>query len=235
MEKETRRGFDPADAEGFSPEALSRLRTAADEYAWLLNRGYGAEGACAFVGNRHLLTRRQRLCLSKAVCPREQAAARKAREFLQCPLPPDAVLSVDGFNVIITAEVALSGSPVILCMDGAFRDLAGLRGSYRIIDKTAAAVSLLLDELEALRPKRTDVYLDAPVSNSGRLRELIAGMAGERGAPVTAQAIGGVDGELKKLPLVATSDAAVMDRCGGWLNLAARIIRRVQGRWEILL
>lgn len=50
---------------------------------------------------------------------------------------------IDGFNTVITLEVALSGSPVFYCRDGALRDLAGLRGTYRVIDKTQEAIELL--------------------------------------------------------------------------------------------
>ena len=40
----------------------------------------------------------------------------------------DNCLFIDGFNLIITLEVALSGSSVLLGKDQVLRDLAGLRG-----------------------------------------------------------------------------------------------------------
>ena len=52
-------------------------------------------------------------------------------------------------------------------MDSTIRDLAGLRGSYRIVDKTVRAVELLLARLEALEVKEALFYLDQQVSNSG--------------------------------------------------------------------
>jgi hypothetical protein len=54
---------------------------------------------------------------------------------------------IDGFNTFITLEVALSGSLVLQCADGTLRDLAGLHGSFRIVDKTVAAVDLVLKAL----------------------------------------------------------------------------------------
>lgn len=44
----------------------------------------------------------------------------------------------------ITLEAALSGSLLLAGMDGTIWDLAGLRGSYRIVDKTVKAIDLLL-------------------------------------------------------------------------------------------
>lgn len=64
-----------------------------------------------------------------------------------------------------------------MCMDGTYRDLAGLRGTYRLIDKTDAAIRLILSELQRLSVNRAVFWLDAPVSNSGRLKTRIAEIA----------------------------------------------------------
>ena len=58
----------------------------------------------------------------------------------------------DGFNLIITVEVALSGGLVLDCHDGTVRDLAGLRGSYHPVDETDGALDLIGRELGALAP-----------------------------------------------------------------------------------
>ena len=42
-------------------------------------------------------------------------------------------VNIDGFNIIITLEVLLCDSILFSCMDGTIRDLAALRGTYRII------------------------------------------------------------------------------------------------------
>ena len=55
---------------------------------------------------------------------------------------------IDGFNTIITLEVALSNSLIIKSMDETIRDLAGLRGTYSVIEKTEVAIKLILEGLE---------------------------------------------------------------------------------------
>lgn len=39
---------------------------------------------------------------------------------------------IDGFNTIITLEIALCQSLLLQCMDGTIRDLAGLRGTKAV-------------------------------------------------------------------------------------------------------
>ena len=74
---------------------------------------------------------------------------------------------IDGFNTIITLEIALCGSLLLECMDGTIRDLAGLRGTYRLVDETRKSVEIIADALETLKAQKAVFYLDAPVSNSG--------------------------------------------------------------------
>lgn len=45
--------------------------------------------------------------------------------------------------MIISIEVALSGGTLVIGSDGNIRDLAGLRGTYKIIDKTEEALNLI--------------------------------------------------------------------------------------------
>lgn len=68
-------------------------------------------------------------------------------------------LVFDRFNTIITLEVALSRSLLLAEMDGIIRDLAGLRGTYRIVDKTVRAVELLFAHLDELGVKKALFYL----------------------------------------------------------------------------
>ena len=81
---------------------------------------------------------------------------------------------IDGFNTIITLEVILNRSPVFLCMDGTIRDLAALRGTYRIIPETENASRIMYDMLQEAGVSKINILLDEPVSNSGRLKTLLA-------------------------------------------------------------
>lgn len=131
---------------------------------------------------------------------------------------------MDGFNTIITLEVALSGSLLLEGMDGTIRDLAGLRGSYRIVDKTVQAVELLLARPETLGVQRALFYLDQQVSNSGRLRALLLEQAENRAVEVQVELHPSVDGLLSCMERVVTADAIILDKCRSWYNLNRTLI-----------
>jgi len=217
MNKTTKRGFDPADGANFAPEAVIKMKKAAHEIRFLLNRGYSAEKVSTFVGNHYLFTGRQRMALIRSVSTDEQAAAR-TRKRLRAP-EPGAVLNFDGFNTIITLEVALSGSPIFDCMDGTVRDIAGLRGTYRLIDKTDPALSAIGRVLEKHKAKRANFYLDAPVSNSGRLGQRIREWFASASFETEVFVINQVDRVLCGLDHVVSHDSVILDHCGSWYNL----------------
>ena len=215
-----KRGYMPKDTVEFGPKATSKLNAAAQELAFLLDRGYDTKSASTFVGNHHLLSERQRLALARITSPR---AALEERERKRLQEAPEALV-LDGFNTIITLEVALSGSLLLGGMDGTIRDLAGLRGSYRIVDKTVRAVELLLGRMEALGVKDALFYLDKQVSNSGRLRALLLDKAAERSVQVQVELHPSVDGVLSRMENVVTTDAIILGKCGSWYNLNRELI-----------
>jgi hypothetical protein len=68
-------------------------------------------------------------------------------------------------------------------------------------------------------------YLDRPVSNSGRLRNLIETVARERGWSFEVQLVADPDRFLVEPgDPVATSDSGVLDRCQKWFNLTRFVV-----------
>ena len=208
-----RRGYVPQDSIEFGAKAAEQLNAAAQELVFLMDRGYDTKSTSTFVGNHHLLSERQRMALARIVSTASAVQRRKRKELIQAP----DYLVLDGFNTIITLEVALSGSLLLEGMDGTIRDLAGLRGSYRIVDKTIQAVELLIARFEKLGVKKALFYLEQQVSNSGCLRALLLGKANGRGVEVQAELHPSVDGQLSRMENVVTADAIF------WINAAVGI------------
>lgn len=232
MGETTKRGYSPDDQRDFTGLALETMEHAAEELYFLLNRGYPIKGASTFIGNHYLLSERQRVALARMVSAEKNIAARKIKQKHPENVAGNTV-NIDGFNEIITLEVALSGSPVLMCMDGTFRDLAGLRGTYRLIDKTNTAIQLIISELQKLFIKRAVFWLDAPVSNSGRLRTRIAEIAEEEQFEIEIQIVNNVDKILYGLPNVISSDSIILDHCTSWLNLNEGIFSSLSDIWII--
>src|SRR5262245_23884761 len=115
---ERHRGPHPEDPRLFSVAMLPLLRSAASEVVYLLSRDYPIDPVLAFVGGHHQLDARQRMALRRSACSPAQRASRLARRL---PLPEGAqgTLAIDGFNLIITLEVALSGGVLLRGADGA--------------------------------------------------------------------------------------------------------------------
>lgn len=112
-------------------------------------------------------------------------------------------------------------------MDGTVRDLAALRGTYRLIDKTDTAILLIGKILEKNKIDKVVFYLNASVSNSGRLKQRILELLNQFNFEVQVEVINNVDTVLEKVDNVITSDAIILDKCISWINLNLKIIEEI--------
>ncbi len=220
-----KRGFVPEDRRNFSKSALPVLQAASSDVCHLLNRGYGLSPTLTFVANHYQLSVRQRLAIMRSVCSTKQREQRKRKIVDPAALKGQTVW-IDGFNQIITLEVMACRSPLFLGMDGAVRDLAALRGTYRLIPETAWALRTLLRFLKSVDVGAAVILLDAPVSNSGRLRQAIFEANAAFGLDLAVPLIRGVDAELSGHNAVMTADSAVLDRCASWINFTGSLAQQ---------
>lgn len=211
-----KRGYVPKDEKNFSPAALETMKKASRHVCYLLDEGYDLKQATTFIGNHFSLSERQRLAIVRSVASRIQLQNRKEKEKNSLD---GAEVWIDGFNTVITLEVMFSGSLLFACMDGTIRDLAALRGTYKIIPETEHAVRTLLDMLKEMKVSSAHILLDEPVSNSGRLKTLIAEVG--EGCPfdLDIQILKAVDSTLWGKENVITSDSIILDHCINWFNL----------------
>ena len=185
---DARRGYEPEDDSNFSSEAVEILRNASRHVTYLINEGYNLKRSVIFAGDHYLLSKRQRLAVMRSVATEEQL---KERRYKLVPIGNlfGREVWIDGFNTIITLEVILNRSPVFLCMDGTIRDLAALRGTYRIIPETENASRIMYDMLQEAGVSKINILLDEPVSNSGRLKTLLAEVGEEYSPELDIQII----------------------------------------------
>ena len=225
---DARRGYVPEDERNFSPEVIEIMRTASRHIRYLLDEGYDLKQASTFVGNHFLLSERQRLAMVRSLASGKQLSERKKKL-----VPMDQLAGwevwIDGFNAIITLEVLVSKSVLFQCMDGTIRDLAALRGTYRLIPETDGAIRIMLDYMKNARAEKINILLDQPVSNSGRLKARIADIAEETGCSnLDIQILRDVDRTLYDKELVITSDSVILDHCRSWVNLTAECVKQME-------
>ena len=226
------RGPHPEDPALFGSAAETPLQAASADLAWLLDRGYAPNSSLKLVGDRYQLAARQRTAVARCTCSTQQRKGRLARQIGTAALAGQT-LWIDGYNVLTTVEAALAGAVILAAGDETFRDMASMHGSYRKVAETQPAIALIGETLAALNPRDVRWLLDKPVSNSGRLKQILLDMAAQRQWPWTVDLVADPDPLLAESPeIVATADSVILDRCGRWLNLARQVVEtRVADAW----
>jgi hypothetical protein len=225
-DKRTHRGAHPDDAQLFAPLTIGDLRLALADFSLLLSKGYADKSALKLVGDRFSLTERQRLAVMRAACSDRQLASRKIRQ-VNIAILAGKPIAIDGYNVLITIEAAMSGGIIFKGRDGCYRDLASIHGTYRKVTETIPAIELIGQFLAEVNVPQTLWLLDSPVSNSGRLKTLIRKLASENGWNWEVELVISPDPVLiKGEAIVASSDSVILDGCKKWVNLATEIIKR---------
>lgn len=224
-EHPSHRGSGPRDAALFGARQLPALRAATHDLCWLLDHGYAPRSALELVGNRHNLSSRQRMAVSRCACAADAAQHRRRRELAPADLR-GRELWLDGYNVLTVLESALAGGVVLLGRDGCYRDIAGIHRRYRKVHETNPALRMIGETVADWGVTLCQWWLDQPVSNSGRLKTLILEMAAAARWNMTAELAFNPDRRLwESGHVVASSDGIVLDRCQQWVNLAGQIIR----------
>ena len=186
------------------------------------------------VGDRHGLRERQRLAVSRAACSDQDRQRRKDHCVAVEQLRNQPVI-VDGFNLIITVEAALSKGPLFVGVDECIRDLSSVHGSYRSVQETDRAIAMIGEALQGFAASSVHWLLDRPVSNSGRLAARLADFAVRNNWSWDVQVVFNPDAAIAASPAVAiTSDSLVLDRVERWADLKSYLLaREVPDAWMI--
>jgi hypothetical protein len=218
------RGPHPEDGELFSASAVPRLAAAVGDLSWLLTRDYATPGALKLVGDRYGLNERQRTAAMRCACSDQALATRQVKQATAAGVSGQTLL-LDGYNILTTIEAALAGGVILHARDGCYRDMASMHGTYRKVEETSPAIRLIGGMLQQGRVGPCVWYLDSPVSNSGRLKGIIAGIAADEHWDWRIEIVQNPDPILSASgQIVATADSVILDRCTRWLNLAREIV-----------
>ncbi|MCJ7692675.1 MAG: DUF434 domain-containing protein [Sedimentisphaerales bacterium] len=223
-DKRSHRGPHPQDARLFATAAIEDLQNALADFSMLLTKGYADKSTLKLVGDKFSLTQRQRLAIMRSACSDQQLDLRKQRQVKVAGLAHKPLV-IDGYNVLITVEAAMSDAVVFKGRDGCCRDLAGIHGTYRKVTETIPAIELIGEFLKDKSVSQSLWLLDSPVSNSGRLKKLIGELAQKKGWKLDVELLPSPDAELIRTDnIIVSSDSVVLDGCKKWVNLAGAII-----------
>ena len=211
-----------------------RLRTAAGDFLYLLDRNYPRSACLQLVGNRYNLDALHRQVLHRGVFARKEAGERRDR-LVKIERLVDFKLLVDGHNVLITVESGLGGRLLIAANDGVIRDVAGVSHRYRISTLTHEAIDTIFQILQKYPPIETLFFLDEPIRQSGELAAALRSALKSWNLSGDAQAL--------KVPeirliggegVVASSDSSVLDGVQRGFDLAAAAMRFLPQRINLI-
>lgn len=229
--KNVRRGYVTDDEKRFNAQNMEKISFCAYETAFLLERGYPLRSAVTISSNHRLLDERQRNAMARMTACPCRLSLRRAHQLDH--LEAGCTVNIDAFNAVVIMETALSHSVLLKCMDGCIRDLSGLAGTYAIIKKTDQAIDLILKKLKEYEVYMAVFWIDAPVSNSGRLKTHIAERAEQLDFPIDLKMVRNADTELKKLDHVISGDSEIIEQCVSWYNLYPDLLKEVDDPWIV--
>lgn len=210
----------------------NKLKDAAHDLRFLLNRAYPKKNALNFVSNRYLLSKNERNYLSRAIFSDEVIKERSSK-IISTEEMENELLVVDGYNVLITMETICRGDygSLIWCDDGIIRDLNAVFGKYKFNEHTENALNYILSLIAPYNPLMVEFFYDKQVSFSGRLGKLTAELMEFHRIYGEAVLRENVDFEIIKLArtrnaVVLTSDGPIIDKVSKIMDLPSYTLKR---------
>lgn len=208
-----------------SEKQINKLRSAVQDMQYLLTREYPEKATSELVGNRYRLKTRQIQALRGASASEGQLHNRKLKELEVSDLAGKTVY-LDGFNVLILLESLLSEAYIFEGADGCFRDLSGVHGTYKRVNQTLRAVEAVAAFYHKNHIQKLVWIFDQPVSNSGRIKQIILEFAAEKNLNWEAELQYNPDKFLaESSEIIVSSDAWILDHCKKWFNLIGYLIK----------
>ncbi|MFY0674076.1 MAG: DUF434 domain-containing protein [Bacteroidia bacterium] len=199
------------------------IKNAVADLSFLLERHYAEKSALQLVGNRYKLNVRQQKAVQGMSASNSDLQIRKSKELKNIQ---GKTIVIDGFNLIIILESALSEAYIFKGLDGCYRDLSCVHGTYKKVKHTHKGLIMAGNTFTRLGVKEIIWYLDQPISNSGRLKMLLLEIADLNNYNWQVELVFNPDKVLAKSEhVVVSSDAWILNEAKQWFNLAPEILR----------
>lgn len=203
------------------------LVEATKDLRYLLSRGYNRDGAIRFIGDKCRVTLAERYVLMRCVFDKAEAENRR-RKLVPISDINGNVVSIDGYNLLITVESILAEKTVIQCDDSITRDISAVFGKHRITEGTMKALHMILEILKQNNPKEVHFFYDKQVSKSGELASMTRTMIKDvniRGTATTAMKSD--IATLRSGGIIVSGDSVIIQKADRILDLAGEISRKL--------
>ncbi|WP_225875488.1 MULTISPECIES: DUF434 domain-containing protein [Chryseobacterium] len=225
MENSRNRGKNTGDDSLFGSEKqLNKLKSAVQDMQYLLSRGFAEKASSELIGNHYRLKTRQIQAVRGASASENQIQNRKSKQLTISDLNNKTVY-LDGFNILILLESLLSEAYIFEGVDGCFRDLSGVFGTYKRVNQTFASIEWITTFFKKAKVEKLVWVFDKPVSNSGRIKQIILDFAIENHLNWEVELEFNPDKFLvENAEITVSSDAWILDHCKNWFNLVGYLI-----------
>jgi hypothetical protein len=225
MSKQKNRGKEASDDANFgNPKQQQKISDAILDLSHLLSRGYAEKSSLLLVGNRYRLNTRQQRAVQGMSASVEQIEYRNKCTLSIADLEEQEVM-IDGFNIIIILESILSDAYVFEGVDAYFRDLSSVHGTYKKVQQTTRAIELITCFYTKAKLSKMHWVFDKPVSNSGRLKQMIEDIALENNYNWEVSLAFNPDKMIAESNQIAiTSDAWILDNVQKSFNLVSYFV-----------
>lgn len=207
-------------------KAILKLNLAIKDMHYLLSRGYSEKTIAELVGNRYKLRSRQ-IQMLKAASASDIQIKNRRQKLIEEEQLLEKTIYLDGFNILILLESLLSGAYIFKGLDGAYRDLSGVHGTYKRVKQTNCSIELIEDFSVKSNIKKAIWVFDRPVYNSGRIKEIIYEYAKQKKLNWEVILENNPDKYLvDNSEIVISSDAWILDNCKFWFNLPEYLLSK---------
>jgi hypothetical protein len=211
------------------------LVEAIEDLRYLLSRQYKRDGTVRFVADKYGVTLEQRYILMRCVLDEAESENRR-KKLVSIAEINGKVVSIDGYNLLITVESMLAKKTLIQCDDSFIRDISAVFGKHKITAKTIRALQMILRSLKQNNPEQVHFFYDKQVSKSGELASITRRLIDEFKVKGTATtAMKSDSATIKSGGVLVSSDSVVIQKATKILDLAGEIARQTSYKGIITL
>lgn len=189
---------------------FEKIKEAAYDLRFLLNRNYRKELAIDFISKKYSLNNFERSILYRGILKEGEAKLIKSKKINLEQLNNKRVI-IDGYNVLNTIKNIQTNQLVIRCDDGVIRDISEIHYGFKLDELSIKALNKIIKILNDLSINEAIFYYDSMVSKSGELASLTRKIMEKEKINGTAKAEKGIDSKIiKEKGVVFSSDSIIL-------------------------
>ncbi|MHA2223953.1 MAG: DUF434 domain-containing protein [Candidatus Hodarchaeales archaeon] len=190
------------------------LKNAYCDLIFLLDRNYPKKSALEFVSNHYVLEKKYRNILNRTAFPIDTVRIIKKNLVNVPDQIKGKTIHIDAYNQLTTFFTIFNHEPVFICRDGMLRDIFSSLHSKNELMINNELISLFLNTIMRLEPKKVVFYFDQQRSHSKKHARLISSFLDEFNQEGSSFVHNAVDWSLKHQTddIIFTHDTVILTK-----------------------